>query len=67
MTIENIGIAISAMHRDGLVVLENAVDTSHMDAINTILVKDAEEMAKMDSTHFNGVSTPSLSCLYLLP
>ncbi|KJR86097.1 phytanoyl-CoA dioxygenase family protein [Sporothrix schenckii 1099-18] len=56
ITLENIGIAVSAMHRDGLVVLENAVNTAHMDAINAILVKDAEEMAKMDSTHFNGNS-----------
>ncbi|CAK7201575.1 hypothetical protein SEUCBS139899_004281 [Sporothrix eucalyptigena] len=56
LSLEHIGIAVSAMHRDGLVVLENAVDVAHMDAINTILVKDAEEMAKMESTHFNGNS-----------
>lgn len=57
LSLENLGIAISAMHRDGLVVLENAVDTAHMDTINGILVKEAEEMAKMPSTHFNEVSS----------
>ncbi|CAK7229758.1 hypothetical protein SCUCBS95973_007336 [Sporothrix curviconia] len=53
LSLEHMGIAVSAMHRDGLVVLENAVDTAHMDTINKILVKDAHEMAKMDTTHYN--------------
>lgn len=68
LSIDNIGIAVSALHRDGLVVLENAVDTKHMDAINTILVKDAEAMAKMDSTHFNGVGpspSPTICSMFL--
>lgn len=55
LTAENVGMAVAALHRDGLVVLENAVDTEHMDTINKILCTEAEEMAKLPTTHFNDV------------
>ncbi|KAH8888056.1 hypothetical protein GQ53DRAFT_604116, partial [Thozetella sp. PMI_491] len=55
---ENIGIAVSAMHRDGLVVLENAVDANHVDKLNGILSNEAAEMAKLPTTHFNDASPP---------
>lgn len=55
---ENLGLAISALHRDGIVVLENAVDTSHCDTLNDILVEEAETMAKLPTTHFNEVTDP---------
>ena len=55
LTEEHIGEAVSAVHRDGLVVLENAVDTAHCDELNDILVNEAEAMAKLPTTHFNDV------------
>lgn len=51
----NMGIAVSAMHRDGIVVLENAVDIEHCDKLNGILMEEAEAMAKLPTTHFNEV------------
>ena len=59
MTTDNVGKAVAALHRDGLVVLENAVDTNHMDELNGLLCSEAEEMAKLPTTHFNNVSLSS--------
>jgi len=56
ITEEHIAEAISALHRDGLVVLENAVDVEHCDKLNEILSSEAEAMAKLPTTHFNDVS-----------
>lgn len=55
ITEEHVGEAVTAMHRDGLVVLENAVDTQHCDVLNEMLVKEATAMAKLPTTHFNDV------------
>jgi hypothetical protein len=55
LKVETMGIAVSAMHRDGIVVLENAVDIAHADDLNRILAAEAEEMAKLPTTHFNEV------------
>ena len=60
ITEENIGTAMSALHRDGLVVLENAVDVEHIDNLNKILSDEAEAMAKLPTTHFNDVSVTLL-------
>ena len=62
---EHVGVAVSAMHRDGLVVLENAVDISHIDELNDILTAEAEVMAKLPSTHFNDVSGRNIPFLML--
>lgn len=56
ITDEHVGEAVSAVHRDGLVVIENAVDPAHCDELNTILCADADAMAKLPTTHFNDVS-----------
>ena len=56
LTAENLAFAVSAMHRDGVCVLENAVDLNHVSTLNRILVDDAPELAKMPTTHFNNVS-----------
>lgn len=37
----NIERALYALHFDGLVVLEDAVDHAHLDALNKVMVKDA--------------------------
>ncbi|KEF56384.1 uncharacterized protein A1O9_07965 [Exophiala aquamarina CBS 119918] len=42
---KSMGKAISALHRDGVVVLENAVDVEHMDKLNTIPSAEAEILA----------------------
>lgn len=57
LTLEHIGKAVAALHRDGIVVLENAVDVAHMSTINDMLCSEAEEMAKLPTTHFNDVRT----------
>ncbi|KAF2094709.1 phytanoyl-CoA dioxygenase family protein [Rhizodiscina lignyota] len=66
LTDENLGIAVSAIHRDGIVVLENAVPAEHCDTLNNILMREAESMAKLPTTHFNensidGKSTGNMS------
>lgn len=55
ITAENMGIAISAMQKDGMVCLSNAVELDHVDTLNTILSSEAEVMAKLPTTHFNDV------------
>jgi hypothetical protein len=53
---EHAGMTVAAMHRDGIVVLENAVDVEHVDKLNDILSSEADTMAQMPTTHFNDVS-----------
>lgn len=60
---EHLGEAVSAMHRDGIVVLENAVNLEHADKLNRILVDEANEMAKLPTTHFNEVDLPGANSL----
>jgi hypothetical protein len=55
ITPENIAVALTALHRDGIVCLSNAVDVSHIETLNTILSNEAEIMAKLPTTHFNDV------------
>jgi len=55
ITQENVGRALSALHRDGIVVLSNAVDIQHIEKLNSILSSEAEIMAKLPTTHFNDV------------
>jgi hypothetical protein len=59
ITPEHVGLAVSAMHRDGIVVLDNAVNVSHIDTLNSILSPQAEVMAKLPTTHDNDVSRPA--------
>lgn len=58
----NLGKAIAAMHRDGIVALENAVDVEHVDTLNKMLSEEALIMAKLPTTHFNDVSL----CLHVI-
>ena len=66
MSLGNVGKAVAAMHRDGIVVLENAVDTEHVDKLNTILSEEAEAMPKLPTTHFNNVSESQFFPLVIL-
>ena len=45
--------AISYLHRDGFIVLENAIDPSHLDKLESLLGPEAEEVARDPNHHFN--------------
>jgi ectoine hydroxylase-related dioxygenase (phytanoyl-CoA dioxygenase family) len=45
--------AIAFLHCDGIVVLENAIDTAHLDTLNAILSAEALEIATDPFHHFN--------------
>jgi ectoine hydroxylase-related dioxygenase (phytanoyl-CoA dioxygenase family) len=45
--------AVSFLHHDGIIILENAIETSHLDTLNAILSKEALEIAADPSHHFN--------------
>ena len=45
--------AVSFLHKDGIVILENVVDTSHIDHLNNILTPEALEIAEVPNHHFN--------------
>ena len=61
----NIQNALAALHRDGtctdfpftlmtgLVVVNNAIDTDHLDRLNAVMVPEALELFRMESTHHN--------------
>ncbi|KAI0017827.1 hypothetical protein F4780DRAFT_754016 [Xylariomycetidae sp. FL0641] len=66
--------AVEALHRDGLVVLTNAVDPAHLDLLNARMVPEARELYSRPSTHRNfGEATgniqqePVLEPGYLFP
>jgi ectoine hydroxylase-related dioxygenase (phytanoyl-CoA dioxygenase family) len=52
-TNELIAEAIAFLQHDGIIILENAIDTLHLDALNAILSKEALEIAADPSHHFN--------------
>lgn len=53
VTAEVLAEAVSFLHRDGILVLENAVDPAHLDTLNDILGPEAEEIARDPTHHFN--------------
>jgi hypothetical protein len=61
-TNELVAEAVAFLHRDGIVVLENAVDTTHLDILNAMLSKEALELAANPDHHFNfGKETRNVS------
>lgn len=52
-TAELIAEAAAFFHKDGIIVLDNAIDKAHVDTINTILSKEALEIAADPDHHFN--------------
>ena len=50
---ELIAEAVTYLHRDGIIVLENAIDPSHIDALESLLGPEAEEIARDPDHHFN--------------
>lgn len=49
----NLQLALEALHADGLVVLTNAVNPSHLDKLNSRMVPDARTLYAKTSTHHN--------------
>lgn len=45
--------AVSYFHKDGIVILENVIDTTHLDHLNSILTPEALEIANDPNHHFN--------------
>lgn len=52
-TKELIAEAIGFLHKDGIVILDNAIDSSHLDTLNALLSKEALEIASDPDHHFN--------------
>lgn len=50
---ELIAEAVTHLHRDGMIVLDNAIDGSHLDALSDLLTPEALEIAKDPDHHFN--------------
>ncbi|KIM96945.1 hypothetical protein OIDMADRAFT_131433 [Oidiodendron maius Zn] len=49
----NLQAALEALHEDGLVVLENAVNPDHLDHLNERMVADAEKLKTRENAHIN--------------
>lgn len=45
--------AITFLHRDGIIILANAIEPSHLDALQAILGPEAEQIAQDPNHHFN--------------
>jgi len=45
--------ALTFLHRDGIIILANAIDTNHIDTLQAILGPEAEEVVQDPNHHFN--------------
>ncbi|KAJ9652773.1 hypothetical protein H2198_008000 [Neophaeococcomyces mojaviensis] len=52
-SLEFIAEAVSFLHKDGIVILENVIDIKHIDHLNSILSPEALEIANDPTHHFN--------------
>jgi ectoine hydroxylase-related dioxygenase (phytanoyl-CoA dioxygenase family) len=52
-TLELVAEGAAFLHKDGIVVLDNAIDTVHVDALNAKLAPEALEIARDPNHHFN--------------
>ncbi|KAI7233364.1 hypothetical protein KC330_g5399 [Hortaea werneckii] len=52
-TPETIAEALTYLHRDGVLVLGNAIEVEHLDRLRELLQPEAEEIAKNPTHHFN--------------
>ena len=50
---EFVAEAVSFLHKDGIVILDNVIDTAHVDHLNSILTPEALEIADDPKHHFN--------------
>ncbi|KAL1982800.1 hypothetical protein VTN96DRAFT_860 [Rasamsonia emersonii] len=57
----NLQAAVEALHRDGICVLENAVDPAHLDKLNARMVPEAKILYAKEETHRNfGANTGNI-------
>ena len=56
ITKENAAIAISALHRDGIVCLSNAVDPDHIKVLHDRLADEVEVLRNDPTTYWNNAS-----------
>ena len=47
LTLQNLEIAIRALHHDGLVIIEDVYDHADLDALNEVMVRDALRMSEL--------------------
>ncbi|KIW12980.1 hypothetical protein PV08_08167 [Exophiala spinifera] len=52
-TLDIIAEGVAFLHKDGIIVLENAIDTEHIDTLNAKLAPEALEIAADPDHHFN--------------
>lgn len=52
-TLELIAEGAAFLHKDGIIILENAIDVAHLDALNGRLAPEALEIANDPQHHFN--------------
>jgi len=61
LTSRHLQEALEALHRDGVLVLNNAVSTHHLDALNDRMVPEAKELYARSTTHHNfGMGTGNI-------
>ncbi|KAI7968251.1 hypothetical protein EIK77_010421 [Talaromyces pinophilus] len=53
LTSHNLQAAITALHNDGIVILNNAVETTHLDKLNARMVSEAQTLYAKSTTHRN--------------
>ena len=53
---ENAAIAVHALHTDGIVCLENAVDLEHVAILRAQLASEVDVLLKLQTTHISKVS-----------
>lgn len=53
MSSHNLQAALEALHRDGILALENAVDVTHLDKLNERMVPEAKKLYANVDTHRN--------------
>ena len=61
MSSYNIEQALVGFDRDGIVIIDNAVNPSHLDGLNDVMVSDAFKLYNNESTHRNfGIETGNI-------
>ena len=61
ITPEILAEAVTYLHRDGILILENAIEPSHLETLQALLEPEAEEIARDPNHHFNfGTATRNM-------
>ncbi|KAK0127324.1 hypothetical protein ONS96_006872 [Cadophora gregata f. sp. sojae] len=53
LTSHHLQAALEALHRDGILVLTNAISTTHLDTLNSRMVPEAQTLYNRTTTHHN--------------